>query len=264
MLVLSRYKNRICILSIISCFLFLNSALALATSVNVAKVSDGDTVLTEEVKWVRLLGIDTPEMGYIDKDKQYVEDPAPIAQKAKTYLESLVLSQECYLEYDQDKKDHFGRTLAYLFRKKDGLDINRAMLEKGLAVIAFYPPNLELFEEYLEAQKTARTAGIGLWSLNYVSADEALKYKGQLRTVRGRVNSVHLGRRFVYLNFGQNYKTDFTIEIARKNLKYFADLPKMIDEWYTGKQVEVSARIKERNGPVVQIAMPEQIIIISE
>lgn len=247
---------------LISCFFVLNSVLA--KDLIVIKVSDGDTVLTEEHKWVRLLGIDTPEMGYYNDQKQYVKDPAPIALEAKDFLEAQILSQKCYFVYDKEKKDHFNRRLAYLYRSNDDLDLNKAILEKGLAVISFYPPNLKQFKEYLAAQNKAREAALGLWGLDIVAADDAHNYIGQIRTVRGRVRSVYLGKSFAYLNFGQDYRTDFSIEIARKNLKYFADLPETVDKWYTGKQIEVSARIKERNGPVVQIALAEQIRIISE
>lgn len=255
-------KNRIFAILSISCFLFVQAIFA--KDIVVVKVSDGDTVLTSEGEWIRLLGIDTPEMGYRNLQGKYVEDPAPQAREAKTYLESLVANKECFLEYDQELKDHFGRTLAYLYRKQDGLAINKDILSRGLAVSSFYPPNIKHSDGFMLVQAEAREKTKGLWSLKAVDASDASDYIGQIRTVRGIVKSVYLGKRFCYLNFGDDYRTDFTIEIAKKNLKYFRDLPERPEKWYTGKKVEVSARLKERNGPLIQVALPKQIRIIEE
>jgi hypothetical protein len=83
----------------------------------VDRVVDGDTLVFNGEK-VRLLGINTPEKG----EKYYSE--------AKEYLEQINGSR-VYLEYGSDKKDRYGRILAYVFY--EGRNINEELIDQGLA-----------------------------------------------------------------------------------------------------------------------------------
>src|SRR5688500_19256831 len=80
-------------------------------------VVDGDTLDVSGVGRVRLLGIDAPEFG------SGFEPPAPFAREARDRLAALALRQWVRLEADQEKRDGYGRALAYVFRT-DGLLLN--------------------------------------------------------------------------------------------------------------------------------------------
>lgn len=256
--------NRTLALFSMSCFFFIFSLPILARDVLVVEVVDGDTAYTATGEKLRFLGIDTPEMGYYESKDVYIEKPFPFASEAKEYLSSLVLNKNCRLEFDRDAKDSYNRTLAHVFRKKDNLFINKAIVEQGLATVSVYPPNLKYSKELLERQSFAEKAGKNIWSLDIVKASEAYKHIGELRTVRGVVKSVYLSKRYCYLNFADDYKTDFTIGIPKKNLILFKDLPVSVKKWYTGKIVEVTSRIYQRKGPFIQVSLPEQITIVGE
>ena len=86
------------------------------------RVIDGDTVESNETS-IRLLGINTPERGEI----YYLE--------AKEFLEDLVLNKTISLEYGKDKKDRYGRTLAYLYIGSN--NVNLKLVEDGYANIYF-------------------------------------------------------------------------------------------------------------------------------
>ena len=86
------------------------------------RVIDGDTVESNETS-IRLLGINTPERGEI----YYLE--------AKEFLEDLVLNKTVRLEYGKDKKDRYGRTLAYLYIGSN--NVNLKLVEDGYANIYF-------------------------------------------------------------------------------------------------------------------------------
>lgn len=266
MLFTKKQKNRILAIFSVSCFFILINLtlLGIVKAAQVTDVVDGDTVVLDDGMKVRLLGIDTPEMGYYDKSKKYIKDPAPKAEAATKYLKQLILGKECNLQFAEEKIDRHNRVLAYLYRDSDGLFLNQQMLVEGLAVISFYPPNLKYRKKFGDLQKGARLARKGIWSLGVVSADDAYKHLTELRTVRGRVKSVYMARNFFYINFGDDYKKDFTIGIVKKNLKYFENLPEAIDKWYTGKTIEVTGRVYDRNGPYIQVALPEQIITLDQ
>ena len=88
------------------------------------RVIDGDTVESNGTS-IRLLGINTPERG----EEYYSE--------AKEFLEDLVLNKTVRLEFGKDRKDRYGRTLAYLYLGNE--NINQKLIEEGYA--NFYFPS---------------------------------------------------------------------------------------------------------------------------
>src|SRR5574337_1328007 len=71
--------------------------------VRVKRVYDGDTVLLEDGRTVRYLGINAPEF------------QEPFYLKAKRSNESLVMGRNIRLELDQERTDGYGRVLAYVY-----------------------------------------------------------------------------------------------------------------------------------------------------
>lgn len=124
--------------------------------VRVAQVLDGDTVVLEDGRKVRLLGIDAPEL---EKEGQPAEF---LGYKAKKVLADLALGQKVRLEFDELKYDRYGRTLAHLFLP-DGTHLNRELVRQGLARVYVIPPNLRYRAEILAAQREAIEARRGLW-----------------------------------------------------------------------------------------------------
>ena len=72
-------------------------------------VYDGDTILLDGGDRVRYLGIDAPEMDHEGGKSEF------LAAKATALNRKLVSGAPLRLEYDQDRTDHYGRILAYVF-----------------------------------------------------------------------------------------------------------------------------------------------------
>ena len=64
-----------------------------------------------------------------------------------------------------------------------------------------------------------------------------------------------------YLNFGRNWRTDFTVTISPQDMKSFkAD---GIDpRKYAGKVIRVRGWIERLNGPEIEVAVPEAIQVL--
>ena len=126
----------------------------------VIRVVDGDTVdlqIAGEETRVRLLNIDTPET--VDPGKA-VECMGP---EATDYLSSLLRpGEKVDLEYDVEREDRYGRTLAGVF--KDDLFVNSAIAAAGLGVAVKYAPNVKFYDEVLAAEQQAADTGEGLFS----------------------------------------------------------------------------------------------------
>ncbi|MFK0083951.1 thermonuclease family protein [Glutamicibacter sp. NPDC090743] len=106
---------------------------------------------------VRLLNIDTPET--VDPNKA-VECLGP---EASEHLESLLQpGDKVDLEYDIEREDRYGRTLAAVY--KDDEFINRSIAAAGLGIAVKYEPNTKFYNEVLEGQNEAEKRTSGLFS----------------------------------------------------------------------------------------------------
>ena len=121
--------------------------------ITVQNVIDGDTIDVAqggETKRVRLLNIDTPEMG-----------KECLAEEAKQYLADLLpVGTVVTLSYDIVHVDKYGRTLAGVF--KEETLVNASVAEEGLAVPMKVGGNTRFFSEVSAAADRARAAGKGI------------------------------------------------------------------------------------------------------
>jgi micrococcal nuclease len=127
----------------------------------VVRIIDGDTIVakvgnTEE--HVRLIGIDTPET---HKPGTPVECFGPEASAHLT--EMIPPGTSVRLERDRDARDVYGRLLAYVYRERDGLFVDLAMVKDGFAGPLAISPNTAHRTEIDGAAAAARASGTGLW-----------------------------------------------------------------------------------------------------
>jgi micrococcal nuclease len=132
------------------------------TEVTVSRVIDGDTVevrpAIEGEEDVRLIGVDTPETSGSPGGAQ------PYGEEASRFTERMLEGERATLRFDEEKKDDYGRVLAYL-HLPDGAMFNETLLERGYAQVATFPPNVRHVERFEAAQREARNADRGIWSL---------------------------------------------------------------------------------------------------
>ena len=140
--------------------------------------------------------------------------------------------------------------------------VNEKLISSGYGVLFTYPPNVKYVNDFTSAQESARRQARGIWAVNsIVNADDAHKHIGEFAIVRGKVLSCYDSGGAIFLNFGSDYRKDFTIVIFKKNEKYFieAGIPPC---QYRGRTVEVVGKIKEYNGPEIIVRHPSQLAVI--
>lgn len=119
----------------------------------VESIIDGDTIDIDDGRRIRLLGIDTPERG---------TNAECWGDEAFNHLAALLGDSKVSLEYDVEREDVYGRTLAWV--RAEGVFINAKMVDDGAACVLIIPPNGAEYETYLESLESgATTAGRGLW-----------------------------------------------------------------------------------------------------
>jgi micrococcal nuclease len=125
----------------------------------VTRVVDGDTVeirLDGRTEDLRYIGMDTPES---------VKPGSPIecyGPEASEFNEELVDGETVRLEYDAERRDVYGRLLAYV-RVGDTF-VNAELLERGYATTLTIPPNDRYADQFARLEKEASAAGRGLWA----------------------------------------------------------------------------------------------------
>lgn len=225
----------------------------------VQTVVDGDTVRLRSGTQIRLVGLQAPKLslgrrGFI---------AWPLATEAKETLARLTLGKTVSLRYTGRKSDRHGRLLAHL-TTKDGTWVQGALLSDGMARVYTFPDNRARSEEMLRLESTARTAGRGIWALPYYrirTPDELGRDIGTFQIIEGVVREAAIVRGRAYLNFGQNWRTDFTITMSPKSLRrQWREGPAVAA--YHGRRVRVRGWLKSYNGPSIDATHPEQIEII--
>jgi len=140
----------------------------------VSRIIDGDTLVckTENTKEevIRLIGIDTPESTITSKTYRdsvrtghSIETIRNMGEKSKKHLMKKVkIGTEINLEFDVQKKDKYGRTLAYVYLP-DGTMLNELMLSEGYAQVMTISPNLKYQDLFIQSHQNAIANKKGLW-----------------------------------------------------------------------------------------------------
>jgi micrococcal nuclease len=87
--------------------------------------------------------------------------PEKSGQEALKVNREMVEDKEIRLEYDQTKKDRYGRLLVYVFA--GDTFVNAELIKQGYARIATSRSNRKYHELFLRLQKEARDNDRGLW-----------------------------------------------------------------------------------------------------
>ena len=83
-------------------------------------------------------------------------------KEAKEYATKHLKGKKVSLEFDQRKKDKYGRTLAYVYLE-NGEFVNQDLVAKGYAKVKTYKPNTRYEKLLKETQREAKEKSLGIW-----------------------------------------------------------------------------------------------------
>ena len=129
-------------------------------TVEVRRVIDGDSLQLVDGRKIRLVGINTPELGWDQRPDE------PLARVAKSALKKFIGQRPVGLKFGPDRFDHYGRTLAYVV-SADGDSAGEFLLKQGLAAMVAIPPNLAHIDKYRAAEQQAQANKLGIWKEQY-------------------------------------------------------------------------------------------------
>lgn len=235
------------------------SSVAPVEQARVVEVVDGDTLVLSDGYEVRLVGIQAPKLPLGRRNFP----TWPLAEEAKAALEELAGGETLQLVFGGQQKDRHGRLLAQLYRE-DGLWLQGEMVSRGLARVYGFADNRALLPELLERERQAREAGLGIWADPFYAVRRPDRLAGltdSFQLVEGRVLEVAIVNRRAYLNFGPDWRSDFTAVLQPDAVRLF--LTEGLDpQTYIGRWIRVRGWIEEWNGPLIDVTHPEQIEVL--
>lgn len=217
-------------------------------------VVDGDTVWLTDGRKVRLIGIDTPEIGHEGRRSE------PYARKARRALQTLLTAhhRRVGLVRDREAHDHYGRTLAHVFLR-DGTSVEAYLLDAGLGTGFVIPPDLRFLGCYRAAEQRARAARRGIWSLARYRPRALHTLRPGMdgyRVIDGEVRGISHSRKALWLEFGPG----FAVRIPRSDLVYFTAYD---PAGLSGKRVRVRGKTYRAHGQLrLEVRHPVDLRIL--
>ncbi len=233
---------------------------------DVVEVVDGDTIVLDDRSEVRMVGIQAPKLPL--GRRNFPE--WPLAPEARDAAVDIASRREVVLWSGGSDEDRHGRRLAHTY-VRDGqggtIWFQGEMLRRGLARVYTFPDNRACVADLLAREAAAREEGLGMWSLdtyriiNANELDRLNSREGSYELIEGRVREAKLINGRVYLNFGTDYREDFTVTISPRDMKLFRDAG--VDPTdYEGRIVRARGWVRLFNGPSIDATHPEQIEVI--
>jgi endonuclease YncB( thermonuclease family) len=217
-----------------------------------------DVLVLRDGRAVRLEGIRLP---HGQKDHA----PAAVADQAFQVLNGLARDRRLVVTALVPKEDRYDRVRGQVFNADSAEAwLQRALLKSGLARVDISPDRTECAAELYAAESEARAARLGLWALPAyaVRNPEGLAFDtGTFQIVQGTVLSADVKDGRGYLDFGPDWRTDFTVTISPADMANFRR--ESVDpRLYAGKIVRVRGIVQQFKGPQIEIANPEQIEVL--
>ena len=137
------------------------------------------------------------------------------------------------------------------------------MVRLGYGRVRSYADTAWEIEALLEMENNAREAGRGLWqsesfSVRAPNPNPLAQHVDSFQIVEGLIISAAQVRGMTFLNFGSDYKTDFTVSIARRDRRKFEQAGIDLEDM-EGRRVRVRGWVELYNGPVIWLDHPQAL-----
>lgn len=219
-------------------------------------VYDGDTVGIEfpngQRKKIRLIGIDCPETNHSKEQVRL------LAQLSKRFAFYYLYRNQVTLTYDWEREDKYGRLLAYIWTKENGL-FNEFILKEGFSSAYLkFPFKEEYRKKFIQAEKSAKSSNKGLWQEEpypTIPLDHLSGFIGQTAAVQYTCQDVQSTEKFYFLHSASKV---FSALIPNNRKKLFEDI-----EDFKGRVIRVQGFIEDYYGqPQIIVFFPRQIKVV--
>lgn len=205
--------------------------------VEISFVYDGDTVKLKDGRKVRLIGINTPEIGGDGKPDE------PGASAASGLLRQLVENNQdlLFMRLGTESSDRYQRILAHLYDRQ-GKSVTESLLLNGAGYTLTVPPNLKNQECFKQAELKARNGRVGVWRSPAILTDKIPNTGSEgFHLVRSRVVRVGKSSSAIWINL----KNGLALRISRSDWPNFQGVNE--NKW-VGKKLEARGWVYMKKG----------------
>jgi hypothetical protein len=223
----------------------------------VGEVSDADTIALDS-KTYDLAGL----YGY--EKRGWLEEEAFAAHRSRaeaqrSALERMTLGRQARIGRSE------GAERVHLFVQSEGgrwIWVQEALVREGAAFALPAAGDESRARKLLAAEETARQEARGAWADKAFAIRDAGRPKSiavdRFQIVEGVVTDVAVRERYTYLNFGDDYETDFTVRISADDVSSWPEGVESLKA-LAGASLRVRGFVFERGGPLMDVADPGAI-----
>lgn len=235
------FAARICVILLLAQFAF-----ALLGQAYALEIISGETVRLNDGRILRLAAVRAPD------------DPV-LADAATARLAELLLGENVTSKITGS--DRYGRLLGDLGTAQSP-SVQAILLGEGLASfypVASPPANAAVLQA---SELAAQQAKRGLWAdpAAILRSEHAWPALGRYAFVIGRVLEIKRVKDKVYINFGADWREDFTIQVAARDLRSLKKTGLDVMT-LTDKRIMARGWIEAQNGPMLTLTQSWQLVV---
>ncbi len=228
----------------------------------VSEIVNPLTLKLDDGRFIQLAGLHFPDLDFYDS--------GDLSVTANKILADFLKDKKIII-YQTKSKDHgrinrMSHHIAQIARADNNVWVQGMLLSLGLAQVRTTKYNPDMAKQMLDLENKARTNKFGLWDMDkykILSPTQAQNHIGSYQIVEGKVNNASMYKNKLYLNFGNNWREDFTVAISAFDLRAFTR-KKIEPQKWNGKHIRVRGWIKSYNGAYMEIDHPERFEALFE
>lgn len=220
----------------------------------VERVENNGAIVLDDRQVLHLEGIRLPEES-LDRASQLFTD------RAHEAIKSLV-TVPLHIGAPRPKKDRYGRIRAQVFAADRWLQME--LLDRGLARVEIAPDRTECAAEFFAAEERARSAHLGVWASKAYAVRTPEAVVDDINTfqiVEGKVLTASVKNGRAYLNFGADWRSDFTATVDPIDMRNFRATG-VDPQSYVGQTIRVRGWVQFHNGPEIEVPNPQGIEVV--
>lgn len=191
--------------------------------------------------------------------------PAQSEDAARRFVAARLAGVEAIVGNRSAQPDRYGRVSAQVL-DADSRWLQGGLLRAGLAVVLTSRDDRTCARALLAAEEAGRRARAGIWAdpdfaIAVAENPMPAERRNLYQIVEGQVVSVGKTQATVYLDFGRDWATDFTVIVSGADAALF-ESEGLVLSGLEGRRVRVRGWLAEANGPMIRVDHPEQIEVL--
>lgn len=226
----------------------------------VTQVIDGQTFVVNNTKTIHL-----PAM-YIPWESPHSQ--GEYGARAKKFLEETIMEEfvRIYQVRNNDRAlfNALGHHEGYV--TVDGQFVQSLIVEKGLAFAYPSQSHYVVADILYDAEEKAKEAKVGFWAddtWEIKTPETVTDIENQFVIVEGAVKKVASRNNVIYLNFGDDWRTDFTIAASSGLRRDFSKAGINVMQ-LGGQKIRARGWARDYNGAYLEVFHPSQVEILNE